>query len=169
MCYSVKNEVLGGKTMSIDTPVKRKGGRPKGHKVVTINPTNPPVKPFGTPESSGYIRVRIREVAVNRGCVVMYGEHRGEANLSAIARGAGLAWTTVNVLANNGNNISGLKLETIARLCAFFQCSPGELLEYVQYEGVGRPPTVATPILNVVDDEEETADIIPLEMGVSKW
>jgi DNA-binding Xre family transcriptional regulator len=155
--------------MSVDMPVKRKRGGRKGSQVVQINPVNPPVRPFGTPESSGYIRVRIKEVAVNRGCVIMYGEHRGEANLSAIARGAGLAWTTVNTLANNGSNISGLKLETIARLCAFFQCSIGEILEYVQYEGLGRPPAIPSPILNIVEEEDASADIQPLTIGVSRW
>lgn len=147
---------------------RRRGRRPKGAVAVTVSPVNPAVRPFGYPESSGYIRLRIREVAVQRGCVVMYGEHRGEANLSAISRGAGLAWTTVQTLANNGSNIAGVKLETIARLCAFFQCSVGEIMEYVPYVGE-RPPQVAPAIRDFCHDPVEQEEVVPFRPGFPKW
>lgn len=142
----------------------------RNHRKLVINP---PVVPFNSddpyvvPPAAGFIRMKVREVALARHCVVPYGIHKGEANLSAITRGTGLAWTTVQELANNPSDIRGMKLETLARLCAFFQCSPGDLMEYVQYTGKSKP-RVERPILDIV--EEDDSDIQPvISSGVSRW
>jgi DNA-binding Xre family transcriptional regulator len=150
-------------------PIQRKRSA-RGYRQLTINPPVTPMDPaapYIVPAASGYIRFKIKEVALAKGCVVPSGPHRGEANLSAITRGSGLAWTTVQSLANNADNISGLKLETVARLCAFFQCAPGDLMEFVQYTGRTRPH-IPAPVMNIIEDDD--SDIMPVPTkGVSQW
>jgi DNA-binding Xre family transcriptional regulator len=131
--------------------------------VVSFDKTNP----YPVPGMRGFIRLKIKEVAVERNCIVPYGAHRGEANLSAIMRGTGLAWTTVYQLANNPDAVNGLKMETLARLCAFFQCNVGDILEYVQYPGEQKPPAPVIPIMNIVDEDDDSFE--PVVSGVSRW
>lgn len=155
------------------TGTTRRLGRMKDGRGFRKTIVNPPVVPFDSanpytiPPAKGYIRMKLRDVAVARGCVVPYGTHKGEANLSAITRGTGLAWTTIQELANNSNEIRGMKLETLARLCAFFQCNPGDLMEYVQYTGESKP-RVERQILDIVEDDD--SDIEPVvSTGISRW
>jgi DNA-binding Xre family transcriptional regulator len=152
------------------TSVKARGMR-REDRLVSVNPPVTPLDPEESlviPPVHGYIRLRLKEVAVARGCIVPYGAHRGEANLSAIMRGTGLAWTTVWQLANNPDSISGMKLETIARLCAFFQCTVGDLLEFRKFpHRTLKPKNPPAPIMNIIDDDDESNE--PVVTGLSRW
>jgi DNA-binding Xre family transcriptional regulator len=164
MAGSIPDERMTGTTKRLK-PMK--DGR--NHRRLVVNPPVTPFdseNPYTIPPAAGYIRMKLRDVALARGCIVPNGTHKGEANLSAITRGTGLAWTTVQELAGNPNDIRGIKLETIARLCAFFQCTPGDLMEYVQY--TGKRPRVERQILDIVEEDDSNIEPV-VSTGISRW
>lgn len=82
----------------------------------------------GPPPLHGMVRIRLDEVARRRGVIVQTGRFRGMSNLSAIVRGTGLAYATVNKLLRRPEELTGISLDVLTRLCEFFRCTPGDLL-----------------------------------------
>lgn len=80
------------------------------------------------PPLRGMVRLRLDEVARRRGLVVQTGRFKGTTNLSAIVRGTGLAYATVNKLLRKPHELTSISFEVLARLCEFFHCTPGDLL-----------------------------------------
>jgi DNA-binding Xre family transcriptional regulator len=74
----------------------------------------------------GRIRMRIRELALERNLL----NQHGEPNCKAIEEGAGLAHNTVWKLLRREENVHGLRFDVAQRLCYFFACGLDELLEW---------------------------------------
>lgn len=123
-------------------------------------PTPPPPSSYRGQQRppGGYIRFRVAEVALDNGVVLQGGPHKGQPNLSAISRGTDLAYTTVSPLLRSPDDIKAISLETLARLCDYFQCVPGDILEYVPN---------ATPSLT--PPSPESGDREAVGKGVSSW
>ena len=88
----------------------------------------------------GRVKIRLEELARERGLLVPP-KHRGSGNVNVlkISQGTDLAYTTVMDLVRNPLSVRGVGLDTLARLCAFLGCQPGDLLEYVPNDGSARP------------------------------
>lgn len=84
----------------------------------------------------GALRWRLAEVARARGVMNREGSHRGKVSLSGLARGSGLAHTTVKRILAHPDDIDMIATETMIRLCYFLKCQPGDLLIYTS----GRSP-----------------------------
>lgn len=80
------------------------------------------------PPLRGKVRIRLDEVAKRRGLILNQGRFKGTVNLSAIQRGTGMAYATVYKLLRQPDELTSVSLETLARLCEFFRCTPGDLL-----------------------------------------
>jgi DNA-binding Xre family transcriptional regulator len=78
----------------------------------------------------GKVTFRVAEVARERGLIHQTGQHKGQVNLIAIHRGTDLAYTTIMSYVNDPGSLTMIYLDTIARLCSFLQCSPGDLIRY---------------------------------------
>jgi DNA-binding Xre family transcriptional regulator len=80
------------------------------------------------PPLRGQVRLRLDEVARLRGVVNHKGKFRGMTNLSAIQRGTGLAYATLNKLLRAPQDQTGISFDVLTRLCEFLHCQPGDLL-----------------------------------------
>lgn len=78
----------------------------------------------------GNIRFRVSEVARERGVVHPRGQYANQVNMVAIARGTDLAYTTVLSYVNTPNDVAMIYMDTLARLCDFLRCTPGDLMQY---------------------------------------
>lgn len=88
----------------------------------------------------GTIRLRVAEVAYARGYVNTEGPFAGTVNLTALQRGTDLAYTTLTALVRQPATVRAITFDTLARLCAFLDCQPGDLLVYEPRDGAYRPP-----------------------------
>ncbi len=53
---------------------------------------------------------------------------KSDVTISDFARGIGLNYSSAWALASE--NVSGIKFETLDKVCAFFKCQPGDVLHY---------------------------------------
>lgn len=101
--------------------------------------------------SVGKVLVRLHEVAKKHGVINRKGPHKGKISLRRIELGTGISYKTLYTLMKHPENVYALHLETVAKLCSFIGCTPGELLEYVadernvEYTPPERRATAATP------------------------
>ena len=51
----------------------------------------------------------------------------------AISRETGIPYTTINELVNGKNDINKCPYETVAKLAAYFRCTPSEITNPIQY------------------------------------
>lgn len=84
-----------------------------------------------TAPPAGRIRLKIHEVAQEKGFVVPNGPFQGDANTTAVTRGSRLSYSTVWPLLKHPEKVERIHLETIAELCAVLDCQPGDLMEYI--------------------------------------
>src|SRR5690242_3032519 len=81
--------------------------------------------------ATGRIRLDgLAEMARRRGYVNGPGRWRGLVNVWALARDAGLAYSTVAPLIRHPERAHAIELTTLAALCEVLDCQPGELLTY---------------------------------------
>lgn len=85
-----------------------------------------PFTPRERVSTAGRIRVRINEVALARGVT----NAAGLANVQAIQAGTELPEMTIWQLVRHPDARSAIGFDTIARLCMFLRCQPGDLLVY---------------------------------------
>src|SRR4051794_3080112 len=86
-------------------------------------PTTKPPEP-----TTGQVYLRVAEMARRRGVVTRKGPLADSPNLQAIMRGTGLSYQALYTMLRRPERIQRIDLATLERLCAFFQCEPGELL-----------------------------------------
>lgn len=84
----------------------------------------------------GRIRLKLTDIMQAKGCVIQQGIGQGEVNVMRLARGTGLNYTTAKAIVRHPEEAKNISFETLARLCKFLGCQPGDLLEYVP-AGVG--------------------------------
>jgi len=78
----------------------------------------------------GRIYLDLNPIMRARGIVVRSGPHTGRPNLTALSRGTGIGYYTCFYLLRRPGDSKMLHLETLARLCAFLRCQPGDMLRY---------------------------------------
>lgn len=78
----------------------------------------------------GIIVFTVAEMARIRGILHRSGQYKGRVDQAAIRRGTDLAYTTVVDLIRRPEEATMVYMDTLARLCAFFKCQPGELMQY---------------------------------------
>src|SRR5687768_17096628 len=78
----------------------------------------------------GAVYLRVHEMARARGVVSRTGRHPGEPNVQAIRRGTGLSYQALYHMLRKPWRVKRLDLATLERLCAFFDCQPGDLLGF---------------------------------------
>jgi DNA-binding Xre family transcriptional regulator len=103
----------------------------------------------------GTLRFRIDELALKRGIVNTQAPHTGTANLTKISRELLIDYPTLRELARNPERVVGIHLSTIARLCWYFKCSPGELIEYVPPPDRRWAPESEVPYIADIPQDEE--------------
>lgn len=118
-----------------------------GHNALPGDPFEiPEITPLGNKERSpevaqrplpGWIQIRLGDVARSRGVVNPKGSYRGLPSITAIARGTDITPSTVQAILNDSSRIAMIHFGTLARLCHFLKCQPGDLLVY--REGMIRP------------------------------
>ena len=103
---------------------------------------------------SGRIRLKVEEVAKEKGFVVPSGPFVGDANTTAVTRGTRLSYSTVWPLLKHPERVERIHFDTLAQLCAVLDCQPGDLLEYVP-----EPRVADTPLSDAhkASAEEEAA------------
>lgn len=89
-----------------------------------------PAKRILQPPPRGYVQVRLAEVARSRGVINASGPYKGQISLAALVRGTNLAATTLQQLLRKPEEVNMVSLSTIARLCNFLRCQPGDILVY---------------------------------------
>lgn len=85
----------------------------------------------------GWIKIRLADVARTRGVVNPKGPYRGLPSIAAIQRGTDITASTIQALLNDPDRLAMIHFGTLARLCGFLQCQPGDLLVY--HHGMVRP------------------------------
>ena len=81
--------------------------------------------------SRGDIRLRVEEMARRRGFIVNRpGPNRGKVNRIRITRQGDISPTTLHKYLSQPEAVVGIELETLAKLCELFQCTPNDILEY---------------------------------------
>jgi putative transcriptional regulator len=70
-------------------------------------------------------------MAARRGVLIPEGPHAGRVNATALSRGTEISYVTAFRLVNHPEQTEGLGFDTLARLCAFLKCQPGDLIEYI--------------------------------------
>ena len=88
------------------------------------------IAPPPPPPVPGRVGWRLHEVARSRGIVNQHGPYQGHVALMGLARGAGLAHTTVKRILQRPESMEMVSTDTLARLCGFLRCQPGDLLVY---------------------------------------
>lgn len=81
----------------------------------------------------GDLQWRLAEIARARGVVNREGSHAGKVALSGLARGTGLAHTTIKRILAHPEQVDMVARETLIRLCGFLRCQPGDLLIFVPH------------------------------------
>jgi DNA-binding Xre family transcriptional regulator len=98
---------------------------------------------------------------------------RGRRNIRQLAQATGLAYTTAHVLMRHPERVEGITFETLARLAAYLDCGPADLLGYgppgdyalslggaLDEEYLPREPA-ASPARPDTDEEEEEDYLLP--------
>jgi DNA-binding Xre family transcriptional regulator len=80
--------------------------------------------------AEGMVYLRVAEMAMLRGVVSRTGRTPGRPCIKAIMRGTGLSYQAVYHLLRKPWRVKRLDLATLERLCAFFDCQPGDLLGF---------------------------------------
>jgi DNA-binding Xre family transcriptional regulator len=75
------------------------------------------------------IGLRVAKMAKDRGFVIPTGPQRGRVNVSEVGRAADIAYTTADALIKNPEKVRAISLDVLAKLCATFHCTPGELFK----------------------------------------
>jgi DNA-binding Xre family transcriptional regulator len=78
---------------------------------------------------AGRVVLRVAEMARQRGIVNISGRWRGRPHLEAIRDGTGLSYQALYTLLRRPDRVQRIDLATLERLCAYFQCAPGELID----------------------------------------
>jgi DNA-binding Xre family transcriptional regulator len=77
---------------------------------------------------TGEVYWRVAEMARKRGWISRTGRTPGKPNLLDIMRATGLSYQTVYMLLRKPAKVRRVDVATLERLCAVFECEPGELL-----------------------------------------
>jgi DNA-binding Xre family transcriptional regulator len=77
---------------------------------------------------TGEVYWRVADMARKRGWISRTGRTPGKPNLLAIMRATGLSYQTVYMLLRKPAKVRRVDVATLERLCAVFECEPGELL-----------------------------------------
>lgn len=79
----------------------------------------------------GHLTIDLTPVMTERGVVTRgMKRYEGYPNLSALERGTGLSHQTVFVLLRHPESIQFVSTDTVARVCEFLHCQPGDFMRY---------------------------------------
>jgi DNA-binding Xre family transcriptional regulator len=87
---------------------------------------------------AGRIVLRVAEMARKCGVVNTSGRWRGRPHLEAIRAATGLGYQALYTMLRRPERVQRIDLATVERLCAFFQCEPGDLLK-IDWEAAPHP------------------------------